>query len=522
MSRWRVVGRPARPLVTVLIVAVLTTVLALADGGTVAAQDADQDTNLDVSIEERIFAGETSCEAPRGKSLTAEAAREHLPVTVCVYATNVGAGPTDIYLTSELVLQGERFFDVARGEAVVMERHVPFVEVPMSAPDPIVECERTWEQAAARCPDPRVRSYEMTLTQEEDPASYSNLLDQLQAANVVTQKQRNEWQRWKQAEAGLLNEELLDTQRNKWFALDLADYDFTYRVSVPYGPCNCPLDELSEEIRVQVRGGDVVSASPVDGEYAVQIKSMPTILDLFEEIDPHRRDDFVGGFFDRFYGLPLVTVVIPDHDVIEDQVLQYVSDFQPVVACKDAWQPVDEPCVSSNSCGARFVTEDLDGNRGNSVPRNTVQVVVFYDGRDHGEVEVRIGLEDGGWLPIGRDAPGGAIDVFGKRIETRQFDLGACALTGQFDIAGVTPNGVVDGVAIGVLWRDSAGGYTMRKSAEAGAVSGADFIGLWPLGFSGATFAERTDHISDPYGREVARAVITGAQLLDNGTYQFG
>lgn len=172
-------------------------------------------------------------------------------------------------------------------------------------------------------------------------------------------------------------------------------------------------------------------------------------------------------------------------------------------------------------CQARFTSQDLSGNRGGAIARNTLQVVMFYDGEPHRQVEVRLGLSDGGWIAIGGDAQGGPIAEFNTRIETRQYDITDCALTGEYEVQGVTPNGVVDGIAIGVLWRDTAGRFTMWKSSRPHAVDRADYVGLWPLGFGNPTFADRTAQITDSFGREAAIAIIVGAQLVGDGDHHF-
>lgn len=172
--------------------------------------------------------------------------------------------------------------------------------------------------------------------------------------------------------------------------------------------------------------------------------------------------------------------------------------------------------VSTESCDWEYQGDDLVGNRGSGLPADTLQVVLFHDGI--GSPTLDIGLEGGGSISVGGQAPGGPIDDFGQRIETRQYRLYDCVLDGTFTVGGHEPNGVVDGLGFGLLWRDSGGAYWMVKSRIDKPLP-AQFVGMWPLGMSGATFAERTSQITDSYGRESAQATLYGAQLVPNGQY---
>lgn len=173
-------------------------------------------------------------------------------------------------------------------------------------------------------------------------------------------------------------------------------------------------------------------------------------------------------------------------------------------------------------CAVEYLTDDLTGNRHNGLPLGRLQVVLYYDGLASSP-ELHIGLLDGPDLVVGGQSVGGEIQPFGRAIETREYALYNCELTGRFDVVGAEPNGVVDGVAFGVLWRNERGDYQMVKSSNppGSPSAGANFVGMWPLGFSRASFEDRTPQITDNFGRESARAIIIGAALLPNGTYSF-
>lgn len=177
--------------------------------------------------------------------------------------------------------------------------------------------------------------------------------------------------------------------------------------------------------------------------------------------------------------------------------------------------PIDD--VARRRCDIEFVGNDLTGNRHNGLPVGHLQVVLFYDGATSGFPELTIELDGGEAITIGGAAPGGPIESFGRSIETREYALYGCLPTGEFDVAGLEPNGVIDGLAFGLLWRDESGRYTMLKSNAPQRHGGAALVGMWPLGLNNDQLLERTPEISTGFGRESARTIIVGAALVENG-----
>lgn len=100
-----------------------------------------------------------------------------------------------------------------------------------------------------------------------------------------------------------------------------------------------------------------------------------------------------------------------------------------------------------------FQTNNLSSNRSDALPPDTLQLVLFYDG----DSACAFGFET-------QDARGAltwtwskGIKNFGTEIRTEQFAMRGASLTGRFTVEGVQGNGVVDGLAFGVLWRDAQG-----------------------------------------------------------------
>ncbi|MCA9655109.1 MAG: hypothetical protein H6712_26620 [Myxococcales bacterium] len=162
-----------------------------------------------------------------------------------------------------------------------------------------------------------------------------------------------------------------------------------------------------------------------------------------------------------------------------------------------------------------YLSDDLSSNRFSRLPANRLQLVLFYDGR--GEATFGFEYKDPsgtvGWINV----PG--VPPF-DRIMTKEYDLRGCTLTGNFVVEGVVPNGVVDGLAFGLMWRDGDQHYHILRSNAPQPIKTASFVGAWPLGMNHSTFASRAPQLTDWCARETAFAVICGAKLLLDGKYR--
>ena len=178
------------------------------------------------------------------------------------------------------------------------------------------------------------------------------------------------------------------------------------------------------------------------------------------------------------------------------------------------------PAGQAMACNAPvYLTDDLTPNVSNSIPADTLQVVLFYDGAAPANVELRAQYIDNTsttcWMTIQN------LDAFTTEINTREYDLNGAQLTGNFEVVGATTNGVIDGLAFGLFWKDSGLKYHIVKSNQTGGTTQADFVGMWPLMMNDATFAARTPQITDGDARWQARKTIGGAALVGNGYYNF-
>jgi len=180
---------------------------------------------------------------------------------------------------------------------------------------------------------------------------------------------------------------------------------------------------------------------------------------------------------------------------------------------------------SSPNCGVRYLTQNLTSNRYSGLAKNRLQAVAWYDGSSNANPTLRLEYIDPanrakGWITVGGNSdPGGKIDRFNTQIESREYDLGSCVLTGITEVNGVINDGVVDGLAFGLYSKNNSGKYGLCQSWSNSLNRKSDYIGGWPLGFSSSTFSARTSQISNGIAREQALMAITGAKLLGNGRH---
>jgi hypothetical protein len=169
--------------------------------------------------------------------------------------------------------------------------------------------------------------------------------------------------------------------------------------------------------------------------------------------------------------------------------------------------------------GPALVSHDLTSNRGQSLPIGTLQVVTFYDGATTSRPTLRIEYAGGdwgsGWIDITEIR---ASTSNSGRIDTFEYDLGDAAPTGRFEIAGVVPNGVIDGLAFGLFWRDADGFHVLRSTSPEPRRY-ASFVGAWPIALSDTWFALRTPQLTTGHARQQAKMAIFGAEYLDDGAY---
>lgn len=204
--------------------------------------------------------------------------------------------------------------------------------------------------------------------------------------------------------------------------------------------------------------------------------------------------------------------------------LLMLTAFPGLVSAQEGFDEMIPPDLDQQPCAVQFKTEDLTGNRSNGIPNNTLQVAVWYDGHVTEEQELYIEIANAqgitGWIVVGgQNDRVGFINNFSNQITTREYEMGECTLTGKVMVKGVIPNGVIDGMAFGLLHKNAKGQYRLYQSHSTNLKMTNDYVGMWPLGFNDATFAGRVPQVTTGFGREVARTLVTSAKYLDDGVY---
>lgn len=192
-------------------------------------------------------------------------------------------------------------------------------------------------------------------------------------------------------------------------------------------------------------------------------------------------------------------------------------DESTMASTVDAAAAVPLTCVS-------FVSTDLTSNRASGLPNNRAQIVIWYDGNVVNKPAVKIQYADpsgatGSIVVGGVTDPGGLIDRFSTQVETREYALGNCTITGLVNVGGVTPDGVIDGMAIGIYTKNGAGQYDLWQSWSGPLPTNSHYVGGWPAGVTDAWFAARTPQLSNNFSRQQARTIITSAKYLTNGVH---
>jgi hypothetical protein len=172
--------------------------------------------------------------------------------------------------------------------------------------------------------------------------------------------------------------------------------------------------------------------------------------------------------------------------------------------------------------GPVFESEDLTINRYDALPNGTAQVVVYYDGDRTAFPALQIGFvhpetKKSGWYVFERlqrssnFAPG--------KISTFELKMRGYDLNGKFKVKGVKPDGEVDGLAFGVLWKDSSGRCHLLKSRSSSEQAGAKFIGMWPCWMSLTHFRKQVSQLGSSFAIQQAQTIVMGCEMVDNGTH---
>ena len=168
------------------------------------------------------------------------------------------------------------------------------------------------------------------------------------------------------------------------------------------------------------------------------------------------------------------------------------------------------PSCDSGTTTYQPITSDLTSNRFDAMPNNTLQMVLFYDGNNTATLRCQVWDTLNGvyaWLRV-------EARNFFIETATAEFDISDLQLTGNFVVEDVVANGVVEGIAFGLYWKDDQGRLSHFQSQNENPVARNDFVGIWPVGWP-----LLVPQVSDSNAQQQARMTVTGAQLLPNGCH---
>ncbi len=180
---------------------------------------------------------------------------------------------------------------------------------------------------------------------------------------------------------------------------------------------------------------------------------------------------------------------------------------------------VDQSETLEMSDLVELVSHDLPLIRDEKVPKGDLHLSAFYDGYDHQNTYFQLQLENQKkqkvWISFG------PLRKFTDHIHTWHLKLSnGVELTGKYRVFGVEPDGVVDGIAIGLVSQSHKGEYKILKSQ--GPIIGEvpNVLCSWPLWMGERKFNKVLPQLTHSQPESVQR-LLCGSQLMGNGTHLF-
>ncbi|MCB1582874.1 MAG: M56 family metallopeptidase [Xanthomonadales bacterium] len=166
-----------------------------------------------------------------------------------------------------------------------------------------------------------------------------------------------------------------------------------------------------------------------------------------------------------------------------------------------------------------LISHELPLLRNEKLPKGDIHLSAFYDGYNNQNTYFELQLKDSHgqekWVRLG------PLKKFTEHIPTWHLRLTkGVELTGQYRVVGVEPDGMVDGVAIGLVSLSHAGEYQILKSQ--GPIEGEvpNVLCSWPLWMGEKKFNQVLPQMTDSSPESVQR-LLCGSQLMGNGIHSF-
>lgn len=166
-----------------------------------------------------------------------------------------------------------------------------------------------------------------------------------------------------------------------------------------------------------------------------------------------------------------------------------------------------------------LISYDLPLIRNEKMPKGELHLSAFYDGVDVQNAYFHLQLENQNkqkkWIRLG------PLKKFTEHVHTWHFKLSeGVEMTGKYKVTGVEPDGVVDGIAVGLASLSHSGEFVMLKTH--GPITGEvpNVICSWPLWIGERRFNTVLPQMTHSNPESVQR-LLCGSQLMTDGEYSF-
>ena len=165
-----------------------------------------------------------------------------------------------------------------------------------------------------------------------------------------------------------------------------------------------------------------------------------------------------------------------------------------------------------------LISYDLPSFRTGSIDNGSIHISTLYDGKDKNNtfIEFEFSTEESNhstWLKLG------PLKKFTNQIQTWNYKtINGAFLTGKYRVSGVVPDGVVDGVAVGIYYTDDNDKLIIHKSVGPIVNKTPNIICSWPLDLKDKMITKYTPQLTS-YNAESIKRMLCGSQLLVDGIY---
>lgn len=165
-----------------------------------------------------------------------------------------------------------------------------------------------------------------------------------------------------------------------------------------------------------------------------------------------------------------------------------------------------------------LVSYDVPSLRAGELEKNNIVIAAFYDGEDKKNTFVELELSKKGewsktWVKLG------PLEKFDKQIYTWHLKtVNGGEFTGKYKISGVIADGMVDGIAVGIISSNDNGKVNVHKSNGPLDSGISNILCSWPLDLDNHKFQRLVPQLKIK-GSESIKRLLCGSQLMVDGIY---